>query len=987
MPPLRQLDCQIEWAGTNTAFEEYGTAYGDGVVETYIVIPSSPQTFSVRISSKGYICEGLAVLVFMDGEYQCNRNRLNLQPRKKGLARNATEIDFRLRQKEKPVGDGSFIGREWRFDTHNRLEGVPPDADAGHFDSLGTIEIIVLRCTSRLNDDARSTSSSGVDIDPLGRHSEADDDASDFDDAASDEGNGEAQSSANHAATTVEEEPGGFMTGLFDGASDLRDPLNLRGDGPTDGYWAYHPSQRCHGMHHGEQQWGPQPGYNAGPPPNSFIEQAPPHPPPHPPGPGKHVHFDMSGRPNTRAVPHPPQQQWRTAQAPSQAGPPPQQWQNGPAPGPDPSTHGAGRQGGYSMPMSPIPFDAIPPFEPTQAAPGYARSADWAPAGYMPYPYYPSHGYVGGHGYGGNPGYGQYPYRYSSQGHGYTQGQDYTHGQGYTQGHAYAQGQGYAQRQSMPANGPAAHQNWNVNGGKSSGDPAKEGNNQGDGWSNGNSAGGGATGGANGWNRGNSSNNNNFEGDAWVNNNCNNANNSGGDSGWGGNTANNDASNNGSNNSWTDDNKGGGPNNNDSGDGTGWGGEVMSGTPDPGNNGWDNPASNGNNQDDEDWNKDDSNNDQGGQTLDDNNNNNDSNNNQRGQNWGANDSSNQNESQNQANSGGWGETPTKSTSQPRNTWSPADAVHSSTMPGAFPDRALYGPHGPYYALQPSNAGSVPPEAEEEPRYDVPASHINATGSTHQVQPGRGYLWTHRRNTPQYLDDIASPYACFVFKYRTKEQLAREIGVQVDIEPSGDAEAQELAAKSKEEIIRLLLRAKSALGGRIPEPPEDTAKAMGEGVKPTAVPVPKKRVGAYKIPVRQARPEPAGLGLGLGLGLKDLKSSIPGWKTTPPEERGGNGWGNGNGNANANTGGGDGWGTSTQNQNQGTNSIAGGGDAWGASTQNQNQNSTGNDWSAGANAGPRPESPPQNGGGGGGGWAEQGNSGGGGAASGGGASGW
>lgn len=119
MPSLRQLDCQIEWANTGTAFEEYGTAYGDGVVETYIVIPSSPQNFSLRVKSQGYIFDGLAVLVFMDGKYQCNRNRLNLKPPKTGLPRSATEIDFRLRQKEKPVGDGSFIGREWRFDAHN----------------------------------------------------------------------------------------------------------------------------------------------------------------------------------------------------------------------------------------------------------------------------------------------------------------------------------------------------------------------------------------------------------------------------------------------------------------------------------------------------------------------------------------------------------------------------------------------------------------------------------------------------------------------------------------------------------------------------------------------------------------------------------------------------------------------------------------------------------------------------------------------------
>jgi hypothetical protein len=120
MPSLGVLDCSLEKATTGEPFEEYGIVYGDGVVEAYIAIPSSPETFTVRLKSKGYISEGLAALVFMDGEYQCNRNRLNLKPPKKGLSRSAAEVNFRMRQKEKPVGDGSFIGREWRFDTHNQ---------------------------------------------------------------------------------------------------------------------------------------------------------------------------------------------------------------------------------------------------------------------------------------------------------------------------------------------------------------------------------------------------------------------------------------------------------------------------------------------------------------------------------------------------------------------------------------------------------------------------------------------------------------------------------------------------------------------------------------------------------------------------------------------------------------------------------------------------------------------------------------------------
>ena len=119
MPSLKQLSCTIQWADTGAPFPEYATVYGDGVVETYIVVPSAPQPFSIRLTSKGYISEGLAIVVFIDGNYHCNRNRLSLLPHKKGMALNHTEIDIVLRQKEKSMGEGVYMGREWRFDKHN----------------------------------------------------------------------------------------------------------------------------------------------------------------------------------------------------------------------------------------------------------------------------------------------------------------------------------------------------------------------------------------------------------------------------------------------------------------------------------------------------------------------------------------------------------------------------------------------------------------------------------------------------------------------------------------------------------------------------------------------------------------------------------------------------------------------------------------------------------------------------------------------------
>lgn len=119
MPTLKQLKCVIELGNTEMPFAEYGTTYGDGVVETYIAIPDHPQPFAIHLTSTKYLAEGLAMLIFMDGEYQCNRNRLNLKPPKPDLPKNMTEMNLRVRQKEKPLGDGSYIGRAWRFDKHN----------------------------------------------------------------------------------------------------------------------------------------------------------------------------------------------------------------------------------------------------------------------------------------------------------------------------------------------------------------------------------------------------------------------------------------------------------------------------------------------------------------------------------------------------------------------------------------------------------------------------------------------------------------------------------------------------------------------------------------------------------------------------------------------------------------------------------------------------------------------------------------------------
>ena len=120
MPSLRKISCQLLWP-QGTAFKEYATTYGDGIVETFVAVPSDKtQKFSIRVTSKGYIYEGLAVVVFIDGVYQCNRNRVDLVRPKKNLPSERTEIDFCIRQEERRLKDeGHFLGSDWRFDDFN----------------------------------------------------------------------------------------------------------------------------------------------------------------------------------------------------------------------------------------------------------------------------------------------------------------------------------------------------------------------------------------------------------------------------------------------------------------------------------------------------------------------------------------------------------------------------------------------------------------------------------------------------------------------------------------------------------------------------------------------------------------------------------------------------------------------------------------------------------------------------------------------------
>ncbi len=157
MPTLKQLTCNVEWSGSNLPLHEYQTIYADGFVETYVAVPPVSTPFSIHLRSHGYIAPGLAMFVYMDGEYQCNRNRSNLKIPSEARTRKQTEIDFHVRQKEELMPDGSFRGKQWKFVSmrtddanksfetlyHNISAKRPAPHDSQY---IGTIEVVVLRC-------------------------------------------------------------------------------------------------------------------------------------------------------------------------------------------------------------------------------------------------------------------------------------------------------------------------------------------------------------------------------------------------------------------------------------------------------------------------------------------------------------------------------------------------------------------------------------------------------------------------------------------------------------------------------------------------------------------------------------------------------------------------------------------------------------------------------------------------------------------------
>lgn len=195
----------------------------------------------------------------------------------------------------------------------------------------------------------------------------------------------------------------------------------------------------------------------------------------------------------------------------------------------------------------------------------------------------------------------------------------------------------------------------------------------------------------------------------------------------------------------------------------------------------------------------------------------------------------------------------------------ASHPNSASIPAASQAslRALYGPHGAYYTPRIFAENTIPPDAEEGPRYDVPRAIAQTKGTSKQVQPGKGYMYNKKRCVPEYIDNLDEPYGRFVFKYRTKEQIRNEIGVEIGIEPTANEDVNSLENLDKAELIRLVLRAKNALGGTIPDQPVQATAATptsAASFEQVAVTPPARCFLRYSLP--PARNVSNGTGLGI-----------------------------------------------------------------------------------------------------------------------------
>ncbi|OAL39171.1 hypothetical protein AYO20_01489 [Fonsecaea nubica] len=1005
MPTLKDLVCHVQWADTGSAFPEYGTIYGDGVVETYIAVPGHPQAFTIRLTSRKFIYTGLAMVVFIDGDYQCNRNRVNLQPTKDDAPDNRTNIDFLVRQKEKPMGDGTYMGREWRFDDCNLGESlywirnveadpplpvsqIPDGVDQGHFDELGTIEVLVMRCSSNNREDGQCSTTSSAEHSGI---------MNDDEDAREEQlPGGDSGGTSDAVQIVVDAEPPqteaqdafGGLFGLFDGPADGWSSFAVNsGDAPSGGYSRWHwqgpggesgpygpqersqhsPDYRAAPHHYGEP---PRSRYDYHDSPSSSAYAHPLNPPPPHIRPERHVHFDYGDRARpplnsyTAGYDHQPHHTWTRDDRPAYSQPRPSHGRpeyhrhrnshpDYPVPPggghymynadreiysqyPDPNQiHGSFQQhtpmashssqhsyyqpptqgvshehhqahGPQTFGPSPanlpgsapsvIPFPPLPPripIQPTNLPPIQPQPINypvpiWVHPPTMPVPPFPTAMPI-------YPPLNNAPLfqtqKIDASNVPSTQN-DSTVAPGGIQ--AGSNGDSPQQQGGDNAN-IVENNNSNTVQTKPAEDPLQntKKNSNDDGW---------PTSGNNNWT------NDNGRANGGVDDNASNKT---------GQNLSDAGSNENSNNTFNNEPNGddigqnwGGDNSANTGTGRGWEDEpTNNGT----GQGWENENTNAGGSS---WQQEPTQNNTGNQQS----------NNDDG--WA-------NENQN---TGGGGNTQAGNGSN-----NPQSGSISNITPASdgnpWNSRSLYGPHGAYYTSKASAQNAPPAEAEEEPRYDVPQAIAQSIGVTKQVQPGKGYLYNKKRCVPHYLDSLDEPYARFVFKYRTKEQLKDEIGVEITAEPSPNEDINALENLDKAELIQLVLRAKGALGGTIPSPPPKVTPTSVNSFEQVPVDAPDVGFLRYSLP----RMRNASNVVGLGIGLSPAPNN---------QNNGGNvsqGNSNSNNKSNWNKGSNNDW--QTGNSQQNTSGNNGGSQNWQENNQSQPNNSGNNQsWGNGGGSG-------------------------------------
>jgi hypothetical protein len=121
-PATRHALTKLTAADSKEALKEYRTNYADGRVDCYLAIPNSPTVFYIEVTNDSYIAPGLAVFAYIDGVYQCNRNRRGLEISDGKDLNYLSRANFILSQKEEFRPDGTLWGKKWRFDKVNAGE-------------------------------------------------------------------------------------------------------------------------------------------------------------------------------------------------------------------------------------------------------------------------------------------------------------------------------------------------------------------------------------------------------------------------------------------------------------------------------------------------------------------------------------------------------------------------------------------------------------------------------------------------------------------------------------------------------------------------------------------------------------------------------------------------------------------------------------------------------------------------------------------------